>query len=174
MSKRKVMSIIGLCLNVLLIIFLFLPYAEGYRTGSLSQWDFLKTAFCEELPMVLLIEFIIGTVLLILQICGVLKDTKLAMLPYGFVFTTTFSIFLMAMNKNVLSSFEFGFYFTLIFAIAGIVILGIGGLLSNENKPKYSGYAQPIGFDPQTGKPIFEAPKQIVGYDPQTGKPIYK
>ena len=173
MTKRKIMSIVGLGLNALLIIFIFLPFYE-YRLESRNFWEMLKQLAGDELAIIYLVELIIAMIFLVLQICGVLKDTKLALIPIGFVFTICLAIFFVALNNDGIDYFKFGLYLNLIISIAAIVILGIGGLLSNEKNPNY-GYAQkPVGFDPQTGKPIYEAPKVIVGYDPQTGKPIYK
>lgn len=174
MSSRKIMSIIGLGLNALLIIFLFLPFIQVNYGQTENLWYLLKIMSGEEIAYIYLVELIIAIVFLILQICGVLKDTKLAMVPTSFIFTVCLAVFFLGMNNNRLEYFEFGLYLNLIVAIASLVILGIGGLLSNEKKASY-GYSQkPVGFDPQTGKPIYEAPKTIVGYDPQTGAPIYK
>jgi len=174
MSKRKVMSIIGLGLIALLILFLFLPYAKMGYDGSANFWDSLKLLSGEEVAIIYLIELLLAILLLILQVCGVLKDTKIAMIPIGFVFTISLGLFFFAMNNDRLEYLEFGLYMNIILSIAIMVILGIGGLLSNDKKPKYGYAPRPVGYDPETGKPIYEAPKTIVGYDPQTGAPIYK
>ena len=173
MSKRKIMSIIGLGLNALLIIFIFLPFYE-YRLGLRNFWEVLKQILGDELAVIYLVELIVAMILLVLQICGVLKDTKLALMPIGFVFTICLATFFAALNNEGMEYFKVGLYLNLITSIASVIILGIGGLLSNDRKPKY-GYAPKIvGYDPETGKPIYEKPKTIVSYDPHTGEPIYK
>lgn len=168
MSKRRIMSIVGLCLNVLLIVCLFIPMFSGS-----SMWDMFSKTYVHY-EVVLLISLIIGSLLLVLQICGVLKDTKLVMLPVGFFITFNLS-YLFAGFEHGMDGFDFGFYISLITSIAEVIVLGIGGLLSNESKPKVYGYGpRPVGYDPKTGQPIYETPKQIVGYDPKTGQPIYQ
>ena len=172
-SKRKIMSIIGLVLNAFLILFLFLPFYE-YGNEARDFWQLLKQILGEEVAIIYLIELIVAMILLILQICGVLKDTKLAFIPIGFVFTVSLAIFFVAINNNGLDYFKIGLYMNLIVSILIVIILGIGGLLSNDKKPMYGYTPKPIGYDPETGKPIYEKPKTIVGYDPHTGEPIYK
>lgn len=186
MSNRKIMSIIGLCLMVLLLIGLFIPYFDnGYQSYNL--WEYFEesdTSF----HILVLIELIISIILLVLQICGVMKDTKLALLPAGFLMTWNLGLFLKALENNF-DPLSIGFYLSLILSVAVTIVLCIGGLLSNDKKQKMQYgptptgfdpqtgqpiYAQPTGFDPQTGQPIYAQPKRIVGYDPKTGKPIYE
>ena len=186
MSNRKIMSIIGLCLMVFLLIGLFIPYFDnGYQSYNL--WEHFEKADTS-FHILVLIELIIAIILLVLQICGVMKDTKLALIPAGFLMTWNLGVFLKALEEN-LDPLGFGFYLSLILSIAVTIVLGIGGLLSNDKKQKMQYgpiptgfdpqtgqpiYAQPTGFDPQTGQPIYAQPKRIVGYDPKTGKPIYE
>ncbi len=153
MSSRKIMSIVGLSLVILLIISLFMPALEPYRRDTMSLWEYFEQSD-QKLHILLLVELIITTFLLTLQICGVLKDTKLAMIPVGFYATWNLNFFLVAI-ENDFDVFAFGYYFSLIISIAAVVVLAVGGLLSNERKPKKYNYGQPIGYDPKTGEPIY-------------------
>lgn len=173
MSTRKVFSIIGLILSVLLIICLFLPFIGGYGE-SYSLWKYFDLLGTSSTGVIVIIELLICVLAFILQLTGATKDAKLAYFGLGYYFTYHIALFISALDHSALDQLEFGFWIGMILSIATLIIIIIGSFVSNDSKPKYNGYMQPTGFDPKTGKPIFDAPKQIVGYDPQTGQPIYK
>ena len=174
MSARKVFSIVGLCLSVLLIICLFLPFYSFYGE-SYSLWEYFDKSKAIGTSIIIIIELIVAIVAFVLQLTGVTKDSKLSYLGLGYFCTYHISLFFSALSNEAFDELAFGFWMGFVLSIAAIAIALIGNAVSNESKPKFGGYnQQPVGFDPQTGKPIFEAPKEIVGYDPQTGAPIYK
>lgn len=161
MSTRRIMNIIGLFLVLMVVIGLFMPIGN-----EASFWKGLE--YYGHFNIVLLIELLIACLLLILQICGILKDSKFALLPVGFILN--YSLFyLFGGFEYGMDNFEFGFYYNLIVSIASSIVLIIAGLVSNEKKQSDL-YSQPVGYDPMAGKPIYAKPK---GFDPQTGKPIY-
>ena len=164
MSTRRIMNIVGLCLVVMLIIGLFIPIGDNV----VSYWEGLE--HYGHFNVVLLIEFLLVCVFLILQICGVLKDSKMALLPVGYLLNYSLFYFFGGLEFGM-DQFGFGYYYMLIVSIAAAIVLCIAGLVSNEKKPKPIMYnVQPKGFDPQTGKPIYAQPK---GFNPKTGEPIY-
>ena len=176
MTARKVFSIIGLCLSVLLIVCLFLPFYDlGEYGGTYSLWEYLDKARANATGIIIIIELLIAILAYILQLTGACKDSKLAYLGLGYFFTYHISLFFTALSNEAFDELSFGFWLGLIFSLIAVVITIIGNLVSNKKRASYGGYArQPIGFDPKTGKPIFESPKEIKGYDPNTGEPIYK
>lgn len=171
MTKRKVLSIIGLCLTALLIVCLFIPFISDGDT-SFSLWKIMDNQDRMAVNIIMLVELIIAILIFVLQICGVLKDAKFTYFTLGYYVTAFLDTFISMMKQDFFKYLSIGFYFGFIISIATLVIVIIGSALSDEKKPSYN--QKPVGYDPQTGKPIYEAPKQLVGYDPQTGQPIYK
>ena len=172
MTKRKVMSIIGLILMSVMIVCLFLPFISN-GDESLSLWKLMDNQNRMEINIILLVELIIGLLIFILQLCGALKDAKFTYFTLGYYITNFVEVFISMIKNDYFKYLSFGFYLGLIISIATLVIVIIGSALSNDKK-RVSYSAAPVRYDPQTGEPIYEAPKQIVGYDSQTGKPIYK
>ena len=173
MTARKVFSLIGLILSVLLIVCLFLPF-YNYGGGTFSLWEYLDKARASGTRIIILVELIFAAVAFLLQLVGAFKDSKLAYLGLGYYFTYHLSLFFSALNNEAFKELAWGYWIGMILSLITVIIAIIGNCVSNEKKQGYVSYAQPVGFDPQTGKPIYEEQKQIVGYDPQTGKPIYK
>lgn len=173
MTARKVFSLIGLILSVLLIVCLFLPFYD-YGVGTYSLWEYLDKARASGTRIIILIELIIASLTFLLQLVGVFKDSKLAYLGLGYYFTYHLSLFFSALGNEAFSDLAWGYWIGLVLSTVTVIITIIGNCVSNDKKQGYGSYAQPVGFDPKTGKPIYEEEKKIVGYDPQTGKPIYK
>ena len=172
MTKRKAMSIVGLSLMALLIVCLFLPFiSDGDYTMSL--WKLMDQNDRIEVDIILLITLIIAMLVFVLQLCGALKDAKFAYFTLGYYFLNFIDVFITMIKKDGFKYLSIGFYFGLIISIISIIVVAIGGFLSNDKSGKKE-YNQPIGYDPKTGKPIYEESKKIVRYDPQTGEPIYK
>ena len=173
MSPRKILSIVGLSLSVLLIICIFLPFLD-YGGGTFSLWEYLDRARSNGTGIIIIIELLVAVLAYVLQLTGVSKDSKLAYLGLGYYFTYHLSLFFTAMSNEAFSELAWGYWIGFILSLITVVLTIVANCISNESKPKFGGYAQPSGFDPKTGKPIFDVPKQIVGYDPNTGAPIYK
>ena len=150
MSTRRIINIVGLCLVVMMIIGLFIPLGDNIS----NYWEGLE--HYAHFNIVLLIELILACLFLVLQICGLLKDTKFALLPVGYLLN--YSLFyLFGGFEYGMDQFGFGFYYMLIVSIVTAIVLVIAGLVSNEKKQKTIMYnAQPVGFDPITGEPKYE------------------
>ena len=171
MSARKVFSFIGLVLSLLLIVCLFLPFYDGYSTFSL--WEYLDESKAIGTAVIIIIELLVAVVAFILQLTGACKDSKLAYLGLGYIFTYHLSLFFSAISNEAFNQLAWGYWMGLIISTIAVIITIIGNCVSNKKRTGYAGHAQPIGFDPKTGKPIYEE-KKITGYDPHTGEPIYK
>ena len=165
MSKRKVFSLICLILTVVLLINLFLPLmkiAVGYgKTETYSYWSYFSDYYnVIGFPILVLIGLIISMVIFVLQLCGVMKDYKLA--SYGLGMYSAFLFFLLmgCLKHGSWYGFSVGFYLGWIVSLVLLVVFIIGSFLSNKTKPKaYYGYnqqPQPAGYDPYTGKPIYK------------------
>lgn len=181
MSKRKVFSLIGLIMMVLLIVSLYLPFM-GDGDVSYSLWKMMDLKDMMYLNIIMLIELILAALVFLLQLCGAFQDTKLALFSLGYFFTELFGTAIGMIKNETFKYLSVGFYLGFIISVVAIVFVIVGSKLSNEAKPKYYGYQgygpqpQPMGFDPKTGQPIYgqPEPKQPIGYDPNTGEPIYK
>lgn len=170
MSKRKIMSIIGMGLTVLLIVCLFLPLLSD-GDYSLSWWKVLDQKDEIHLDIIILLELIGTIVVFLLQLCGVLKDSKFAYFSIGYYLTSLVDMLIASIKSETFKYLSFGFYFGLILSIATLVIVIISGFLSNDSsEDDYSN--GPIRYDPNTGAPI--KAQKIVGYNPNTGSPIYR
>lgn len=157
MSKRKVMSIIGLCLMVLLIVCLFLPFISDGDT-SISLWENMDNNDRMEVNIIMLIELLIGVLIFILQLCGALKDAKFTYFTLGYYITNFLDVAIAMIKREYFKYLSVGFYLGFIISIATLVIVIVGSALSNEKKPKYYGYEEPkpVRYDPNTGEPIYK------------------
>lgn len=189
MSKRKVFTIIQLVLLAYLIGNMFLPFI-AYGDSSISLWEYIENLGTNAIQIILLIELLLGVLACILQLCGAIKDSKFVYFSVGYYFTYHLSIFITAMENDVLDYTKAGLWLGLIVSVILILLVFIGNLLSNEHKERVYAvkekddrkpigydpktgepvYAKPTGYDPKTGEPVYEKPK---GYDPKTGEPIY-
>ncbi len=175
MSNRKIFSIICLPIVVFLIVNMFLPFlviVNGYgNTETYSLWRYFSEGReINGYPIIILIALIVAALLFVLQLCGLLKDAKLA--SYSIGLNSAFYFFALCdLIKNGGSEFGIGFWLGWIFSVILIILLIIGSLLSNESKPKNmygnSNYGQPYGQQNNYGQ-------QPAGYDPYTGKPYYR
>lgn len=189
MSKRKVVSIIGMVLMAFLIGNMFLPLISN-GDFSYSFWKYLDQMDANEVNIIVLVELIIGLLVFLLQLCGAIKETKFVYFPIGYYLTYHVVLCINLIRREVFQYASIGLYLGLIVSTIVLILVIIGNRLSNESKPKYYGYSapkfdpqtgepifkekKPISYDPQTGKPIYEKAKKIVGYNPNTGEPIYK
>lgn len=175
MSARKVFSLIGIILSVLLIVCLFLPFLNAYGE-TYSLWEYLDKSHAGITGIIIIVELVIAMIAYILQLSGVSKDAKLAYLGLGYYFTYHLSLFTSALSNEAFSELSFGFWIGLILSLVTVILTFIGSFVNNDSKPRMNSYSggnsAPIsGYDPETGKPIYAKPK---GFDPQTGKPIYE
>ena len=173
MSKRKVMSIIGMVLMVFLIVCLFLPFISD-GDNSFSLWELMDQQDRMAVNIIILIELIVGALVFLLQLCGVLDDAKFTYFTLGYYITNFIDVFITMIKRDYFKYLAIGFYLGLIISIVTLVIVIVSGFLSNGKESSSGGIPVPIGYDPKTGKPLYDKPKQIVGYNPNTGEPIYK
>ena len=172
MTARKVFSIIAIVLLVTMLVNMFIPLVgNDYVTYSL--WEYLENMNDEPLRIIILIEIIIAILVCVLQICGALKDAKFAYFTVGYYFTFFLDLLFSMISNDTMGIAKIGFWLGFITSLIAIVVLIIGGFVSNEKKHRVKTYynqSNITGYDPNTGEPIYAKP---TGYDPNTGKPIY-
>ncbi len=182
MSTRKKLNIVNIGLVVLLIISIFLPVAaqEGY---SFNFWD----VYGNILSIIMILEYVGLGVFYVLQIMGILKNTKESYPLLGFSVTYFVYLFINGANTGNLDVFSFGFWLLLLGSIAITVITILANYMSDEApvKQQYNnGYGyynpnNPYGYQPQnngyyppTGQP--QQPNAQPGYNNNQNRPMYR
>lgn len=178
MSLRKIFSLIAMIIIVYLIVNMFvIPYI-GDPSDSFGYWEWYDEADLIIIPILTLVALGLAFVTTLLQLCGVLKDSKFANFGIGFNLAANI-LFIGIFGKiyeNSSASVSAGAWLGLIFSSIAFAIILVGNLLSNEKKQRPMNYYTPVneapivGYDPNTGEPIYAKPK---GYNPRTGEPIY-
>ena len=158
MSTRKIFSLICMCLTILLIVCIFLPFFDlGSYGGTYSLWEYFFEANTGGTAVLLLIELIIALVAFTLQLAGATDDAKLAYLGLGYYFTYNISTFMSALSNSAFDQLSFGFWLGFILSIITVVLAFIGSFLSNKKKAVYTYSAPtPVSYDPYTGEPIYK------------------
>lgn len=168
MSTRKILNIVAAGLFGFLLINLFIPFLS-----ETSYWELHEGQ--NPLRVIVLLEFIIGAVICLLQVFGALKDSKASFACLGYYLTFILGYFFLMIDQDKMDYAEIGFWLGLLVSIGLLVVLIIAIFASDEKKerPYYpnNGGGQMMGYDPNTGAPIYAQP---MGYDPRTGQPIYK
>lgn len=116
MKKDNILGIIIMAFGLLLILSVFLPYANQFSVTS-SLWNIMSSSR--------LIYIFLGAFVIILYLFN--KKTELAYLATGYGFFHSISIII---EKGGFSGLSIGFYLILISSIA----IGILTLLYNEKK----------------------------------------
>ena len=177
MTKRKVISIIGMVLMLFLIGNLFLPFISG-GGQTFSFWEYLDETNMLEAAIVVIFLLTFGFLTFLCQLCGLIDQCKFVYFPLGYYVTYHVILFITAITNDELGSLEVGFWLGLVIGLILFILVFISGFLKNVKKVK----RVPIGYDPKTGKPIYEEvekkvetkKKVPVRYDTKTGEPIYE
>ena len=177
MTKRKVISIIGMVLMLFLIGNLFLPFISG-GSISFSLWEYLDELDMLEVAIVMIFLLTIGFLTFLCQLCGLIDQCKFVYFPLGYYVTYHVVLFITAISNESIGSLGVGYWLGLGIGLLVFLLVFISGFLKNVKKVK----RVPIGYDPKTGKPIYEeAEKKVVEkkkvpvrYDTKTGEPIYE
>ncbi len=151
MTKRKVISIIGMVLMLYLIGNLFLPFiAEGGKTFSF--WEYFDTIEWLEIVIMMIFLLTFGFLTFLCQLCGLIDQSKFVYFPLGFYFNFHLWLFIRALEKENLGDFQVGFWLGLGIALLLVILVFISGFLKNVKKVK----RVPIRYDTKTGEPIYE------------------
>ena len=116
MKKDNILGIIIMTFGLLLIVGVFLPYANQFSVTS-SLWNILSSSR--------LIYIFLGIFVIVLYLFN--KKTELAYLAAGYGFFNSISIII---EKGGFSGLSVGFYLILISSI----VIGILTLMYNEKK----------------------------------------
>lgn len=179
MSSRKIFSLIAMIIIVYLILNMFIiPYVSIPNDESYGYWSFFDKSEIIIVPILTIIALGVAFIATLLQLCGVLKDSKLAHFGVGYNLASNI-MFLGIFGKiyeGSSASVSAGAWLGMIFSSIAFAMILVGNLLSNEKKQRPKSYYTPVnespivGYDPNTGEPIYAKPK---GYNPRTGEPIY-
>lgn len=182
MSKRKIFNIVNICLSVLLIIFMFLPFISVYGS-DVNFWDVNGEKHI--IPILMIIELLGACVFYIMQVVGYIKETKNAYPFIGFGVTYYLYYFISAADAGSLDVLGYGFWLALICSVALTAMTIIANYMSDEapvrpqqpygggygynpNQYGYNGQPQNNGYYPNQQMP---GPQQ--GYNGQNG-PMYR
>ena len=116
MKKDNILGIIIMTFGLLLIVGVFLPYANQFSVTS-SLWNILSSSR--------LIYIFLGIFVIVLYLFN--KKTELAYLAAGYGFFNSISIII---EKGGFSGLSLGFYLILISSI----VIGVLTLMYNEKK----------------------------------------
>lgn len=116
MKKDNILGIIIMTLGLLLIVSVFLPYANQFSVTT-SLWNILSSSR--------LIYIFLGVFVIVLYLFN--KKTELAYLATGYGFFSSISVII---EKGGFSGLSIGFYLILISSI----VIGVLTLLYNEKK----------------------------------------
>lgn len=139
MSKKKILTIVGSVLCLLLIICLFLPFVQ-YAGKSVSLWDNYGDKNITR--VIVLIELLIGVIMFGLEFMGIFKGSKYSLLGVGYSLTLYISSLYSALKDSMLDKLAFGFWFGFILSVAVIVIIVVNDFLTDESQDNNGQYSQ--------------------------------
>jgi hypothetical protein len=151
MTKRKVISIIGMVIMLFLIGNLFIPFISGGGI-SFSLWEYLDELDMLEVAIVMIFLLTVGFLTFLCQLCGLIDQCKFVYFPLGYYVVYHVVLFINAISNDALGSLEFGYWLGLGFGLLAFLLVFISGFLKNVKKVK----RVPIRYDTKTGEPIYE------------------
>ena len=151
MTKRKVISIIGMVLMLFLIGNLFLPFVSG-GGESFSFWEYFDKLEWLEVAIMMIFLLTFGFLTFLCQLCGLIDQCMFVYFPLGFYFNYHIWLLIRAIENETVSDFGIAFWFGLGFGLLLLVLVFISGFLKNVKKVK----RVPIRYDTKTGEPIYE------------------
>ena len=151
MTKRKVISIIGMVLMLFLIGNLFLPFVSG-GGESFSFWEYFDKLEWLEVAIMMIFLLTFGFLTFLCQLCGLIDQCKFVYFPLGFYFNYHIWLLIRAIENETVSDFGIAFWFGLGFGLLLLILVFISGFLKNVKKVK----RVPIRYDTKTGEAIYE------------------
>ena len=151
MTKRKVISIIGMILMLFLIGNLFLPFIS-YGGESLSFWEFLDNQNVLEVAIILIFLLTFGFLTFLCQLCGLIDQVKFVYFPLGYYVTYHVTVLINLMQNDLVSYLAIAYWLGFGIGIVLLILVFISGFLKNEKKVK----RVPVRYDTKTGEPIYE------------------
>ena len=151
MTKRKVISIIGMVLMLFLIGNLFLPFISG-GGQSYSFWEFMDEQNMLEVAIAIIFLLTFGFLTFLCQLCGLIDQCKFVYFPLGYYVTYHVVLLINAIGNDAASSLDIAYWLGFGIGILLLILLFISGFLKNVKKVK----RVPVRYDTKTGKPIYE------------------
>ena len=151
MTKRKVISIIGMVLMLFLIGNLFIPFISG-GGQSYSFWEFMDAQDMLEVAITMIFLLTFGFLTFLCQLCGLIDQCKFVYFPLGYYVTYHIVLLINAIGNDAASSLEIAYWLGLGIGVLIFVLVFISGFLKNVKKVK----RVPVRYDTKTGEPIYE------------------
>ncbi len=151
MTKRKVISIIGMVLMLFLIGNLFIPFISG-GGESYSFWEFLDNQDMLEVAIAMIFLLTIGFLTFLCQLCGLIDQCKFVYFPLGYYVMYHVVLLINSISKEMISYLDIAYWLGLGVGILLVILVFISGFLKNIKKVK----RVPIRYDTKTGEPIYE------------------
>ena len=102
MTKRKVISIIGMVLMLFLIGNLFLPFISG-GGQTFSFWEFLDNQNVLEVAIILIFLLTFGFLTFLCQLCGLIDQAKFVYFPLGYYVTYHVTVLINLIQNDLVS-----------------------------------------------------------------------
>ena len=151
MTKRKVISIIGMVLMLFLIGNLFLPFISG-GGQTFSFWEFLDNQNVLEVAIILIFLLTFGFLTFLCQLCGLIDQAKFVYFPLGYYVTYHVTVLINLIQNDLVSYLDVAYWLGLGLGIVLLILVFISGFVKNVKKVK----RVPIRYDIKTGEPIYE------------------
>ena len=151
MTKRKVISIIGMVLMLFLIGNLFIPFISG-GGESYSFWEFLDNQDMLEVAIAMIFLLTFGFLTFLCQLCGLIDQCKFVYFPLGYYVMYHVVLLINTISKEMVSYLDIAYWLGLGVGILLVILVFISGFLKNIKKVK----RVPIRYDTKTGEPIYE------------------
>ena len=154
MTKRKVISIIGMVIMIFLIVNMFLPFVTNG-----SMFEYFENTWDDggrlQISIIIIVELVFGLLAFLMQLCGLLEHSKFAYFPLGFYLTTLVSETIELIDREHFNEVSFGYWLAVGLGILALILVFVSGFLANEKKAKKVKKV-PIRYDAKTGEPIYE------------------
>ena len=151
MTKRKVISIIGMVLMLFLIGNLFIPFISG-GGESYSFWEFLDNQDMLEVAITVIFLLTFGFLTFLCQLCGLIDQCKFVYFPLGYYVMYHVVLLINTIGKDMVGYLDIAYWLGLGIGILLVILVFISGFLKNAKKVK----RVPIRYDTKTGEPIYE------------------
>ncbi len=151
MTKRKVISIIGMVLMLFLIGNLFLPFISG-GGQTFSFWEFFDNQHVLEVAIILIFLLTFGFLTFLCQLCGLIDQAKFVYFPLGYYVTYHVTVLINLIQNDLVSYLDVAYWLGLGLGIVLLILVFISGFVKNAKKVK----RVPVRYDTKTGEPIYE------------------
>ena len=151
MTKRKVISIIGMVLMLFLIGNLFIPFISG-GGESYSFWEFLDNQDMLEVAIAMIFLLTFGFLTFLCQLCGLIDQCKFVYFPLGYYVMYHVVLLINSISKDIIRYLDIAYWLGLGVGVLLVLLVFISGFVKNQKKAK----SVPIRYDTKTGEPIYE------------------